>query len=113
MVTGRSRRKNLNDWARVIERLKTGNQKLIQVTKAPSVETPEGKIMRILSDMQWRGVLGIEEEVERIFNVQLDPDEVQAACDKLCNQGMLKQKPEAGDVFYRKGSPLGDDDLSD
>lgn len=113
VVTGRSRRRNLNDWAPVIERLKTGDQKLTPVPKAPGVDTLEGKIMRILSDMQWRGVLGIEEEIEESFKTELDPDEVQAACDKLSSQGLLKRRPESGDVYYRKCSPLGDDDLSD
>jgi len=112
-VTGRSRRRNLNDWAPVIERLKTGDQKLISVPKAPGVEALEGKIMGIMSDMQWKGVLGIEEEVEERFKTEVGPDEVQAACDKLCSQGLLVRKPEPGDVFYRKRSPLGDDDLSD
>jgi len=113
IVTGRSRKRNLNDWAPVIERLKMSGQKLIPIPKAPDIETLEGKIMRILSDMQWKGILGIEEEVETSFKTQLDLDEVQAACDKLCSQGLLKQRSEAGDVFYRKRSPLGDDDLSD
>jgi hypothetical protein len=112
-VTGHSRRRNINDWATVIERLKAGDQKLIQIPEAPTIETLEGKIMRILSDMQWKGALGIEDAVESSFNIQLDPDEVQAACDKLCSQGLLKQKTETGIVFYQKCSPLGNDNLSD
>jgi len=112
-VTGRSRKKNLNDWASVIERLNAGLQKLTSVPKNPSVDTLEGKIMKIMNDMQWRGLLGIEEEVEETFKTQLDPDEIQTACDKLSSQGSLRRRPEPGDVFYRKCSPLGDDDLSD
>jgi len=113
VMTGHSRRKNLNDWAPVIERLMAGNQKLLTLPKIPPPDALEGKIMRIQADMQWRGIFRVEEDVEESFSVKLDPDEVQAACDKLCDQGLLKRKEEAGDAFYRKCSPLGDDDLSD
>jgi hypothetical protein len=113
VVTGRSRRKNLNDWATVIDQLKKGTQKLIPLPKTPTADTLEGKIMRVQADMQWRGVLGLEEEVENNFNIKLEVDEVQASCDKLCGQGVLKQKLERGDQFYRKASPLGDNDLAD
>ena len=47
------------------------------------------------------------------FKVDLDPDEVQAVCDKLATQGVIKRYPDSsGDVFYRRASPLGEDDLS-
>jgi hypothetical protein len=113
-VTGRSRRKNLNDWAAVIKRLKAGEQKLVSIPKAPSVETLEGKTMLILADMQRKGLFTIEDEAETAFKVKLDSDDVQTPCEALASRGIVKREPDSsGGAFYRKLSPLGDDDLSD
>jgi hypothetical protein len=112
MLTGR-RRRNLDDWAVAIQNLKAGKQKLVSLPPAPSSDTLEGRIMRVLSDMQEKGVLTIEEQVETEFRVDTDPDAVQAACDKLASQGLLKRYPDpSGDVYYRRISPLGEEDLS-
>lgn len=112
-LSGRSRRKNLNDWATVIERLKTGKQKLIHLPKSPGPDTLDGKIIRVLADMQRKGIFEIEEEAENQFKVKLDPDEVQAACDRLSNGGLVKRIPDpSGDLYYQKRSPLGEDDLA-
>lgn len=105
--------KSLKDWALVIERLKSGNLELATLPQQPSIGTLEGKVARVLSDMQERGVLAIEDAVETEFKVDLDPDAVQAACDRLASTGLLKRRPvSGGDVFYRKTSPLGEEDLS-
>ena len=113
-LAGRSRRRNLNDWAPVIQRLKGGEQKLISIPKVPGVESLQGKVMLILADMQSKGLLTIENEVETAFKIKLDPDEVQTACDALVSQGLVKLEPSLkDDPFYRKASPLGDDDLAD
>ena len=107
------RGRNLNDWARVIDNIKSGKQRFVALPPSPSMETLEGKVMRVLSDMQEKGVLAIEEEVETEFKVVLDPDAVQAACEGLAARGALKRYPDpSGDVFYRRASPLGEDDLS-
>jgi hypothetical protein len=109
-LTGRSRRRNLNDWAAVIERLKAGDQRLIQLPKPPGAESLDGKIMIILADMQRKGVFEIEEEVEEQFKVKLDPDDVQAACTRLADSGLLEKIPDpSGDIYYKKRSPLGED----
>jgi hypothetical protein len=111
-LSGRSRRRNLDDWATVIERLKAGNQKIVQLPAAPSIDTVDGKIMRVLADMQRKGAFEIEEEVEAQFEVKLDPDDVQTACERLADSGLLEKFPDpSGDVYYRKHSPLGDDAL--
>jgi len=111
-LSGRSRRRNLNDWATVIERLKAGDQKLLQLPAVPETDTLDGKIMAILADMQKKGVFGIEQEVENQFKLKLDPDEVQAACERLAQSGLLERLPDpTGDTYYRKRSPLGDDSL--
>jgi hypothetical protein len=113
LLSGRSRRRNLNDWTRVIERLKTGDQKLIQLPKPPAAETPDGRIYLVLTDMQRKGVFEVKEEAEKRFGLKLDPDEVQAACDRLCNIGLLEKMPDSsGDIYYQKRSPLGEDELS-
>jgi hypothetical protein len=112
VLTGK-RKRNLNDWATIIQRLKTGTLNLITIPKAPPVDILEGKVARVLSDMQEKGVLTIVQEVEEKFKVSLDPDEVQAACDKLSEQGALDRFPDSsGEVYYRKRSPLGEDDFS-
>ena len=104
---------NLNDWATIIQRLNGGRLNLVAMPKAPSVDTLEGRIVLVLSDMQEKGVLEIEEDVEAKFKVDLDPDEVQSACDTLSKQGALDRFPDSsGDVFYRRRSPLGEDDFS-
>ena len=114
IVQGEERKgKGLKDWVPVIENLKAGRQKLVAIQAPPSLDTLEGKIVRVLSDMQEKGVMEIEEETEDQFKVDLDPDEVQAVCDKLATQGVIKRYPDSsGDVFYRRASPLGEDDLS-
>ncbi len=112
ILTGK-RKKNLNDWATIIQRQKTGNLDLVAVPKAPPIDTLEGKVVRVLSDMQEKGVFTIEQEVEEKFKVSLDPDQVQAACDKLAKEGALDRFPDSsGDVYYRRRSPLGEDDFS-
>ena len=112
VLTGK-RRKNLNDWAAVIQRLKTGNLNLLPTPKAPPIDTLEGKVVHVLSDMQEKGIFSIEEEVEEKFKISVDPDEVQAACDKLAEEGTLDRFPDSsGDTFYRRRSPLGEDDFS-
>ena len=111
-LSGRSRRRNLNDWALVIERLKAGNQKFIQLPKAPAADTLDGRIMIILADMQRKGTFEVEQEAENRFNVQLDPDDVEAACKRLARTGLIEEIPDtSGDLYYRKRSPLGDDTL--
>lgn len=108
----KSRGKGLNDWAPVIEKLKAGSLELVALPRQPSTDTLEGKIARVLSDMQEREVLTIEEAVEAEFKLDLDPDEVQAACDSLASTGFVKRRPDPTGVFYRKASPLGEEDLS-
>jgi hypothetical protein len=111
-LTGR-RKRNLNDWAPVIGGIKSGTQKLITLPNPPSTETLEGKVMHVMADMQEKGLFEIEESVEREYNVELDPDEVQAASDRLSSHHLLIRSPDpSGDVFYRRASPLGEDDFS-
>jgi hypothetical protein len=111
-LSGRSRRRNLNDWARVIERLKAGDQKLIQLPKPPGVESLDGKIMMVLADMQRKGIFEIEQEVEEQFKVKLDPDDVEATCARLTDRGLVEKMPDpSGDIYYKKRSPLGEDAL--
>ena len=114
IVQGEERkRKGSKDWVPVIENLKAGRQKLVTIPQPPPQDTLQGKIVSELSDMQEKGVMEIEKEVEDQFKVKLDPDEVQAACDGLASQGIVRRYPDSsGDVFYRRASPLGEDDLS-
>jgi hypothetical protein len=112
-ITGSSRRKNLNDWAPVIERLKAGQQKIAELPALPGRDSLEGRIVTILSDMQEKGLFTIEGEVEEQFNTELDPDEIEQACERLASQGLIERTNREGeDPFYRKVSPLGSDDLS-
>jgi hypothetical protein len=107
------RRKNLNDWAAVISGIKSGTQKIIDLPPAPSRDTLEGKILSVLGDMQEKGLLEIEEQTEEQFKLDLEPDDVEAACEKLVSLGLVDKIPDpSGDEFYKKRSPLGEDDLS-
>lgn len=68
--------------------------------------------MVILADMQKKGVFEIQQEVEEQFKLKLDPDNVQAACDRLVRSGLLQRMPNpSGDAYYQKRSPLGEDAL--
>ncbi len=112
-ISGASRRKNLNDWAKVIEKLKTKQLKIKPLPPAPGSDTLEGRVLGVLGDMQEKGLMTIETEVEERYKVDLDPDEVEGACEKLVAAGLiLKAVPRYEDLFYRKVSPLGADDLS-
>jgi hypothetical protein len=107
------RKKNLNDWADVIDGIKKGTQKLVELPPPPPTETLEGKIMHVLADMQEKGVLEIEEDVESEYKVDLEPDDVEDSCDRLASQRLLVRVPDSsGDTFYRRASPLGDEELS-
>jgi len=108
------RKKDLKDWAKVIQSLKSGKITIQKLPNAPpSIETLEGKILHVLGDMQEKGTFEIEEEVETEFKLDLDIDQIEEACEKLASLGLVDKDPDSsGDVFYRKRSPLGEDDLS-
>lgn len=112
-LVGGSRKKNLNDWAKVVEMLKAKQQRITLLPPAPSADTLEGRILAALGDMQDKGLLTIEDEVEERYGVDLDPDEVEAAIGRLVAAGLVRSlgAPKE-DPYYRKVSPLGDDDLS-
>lgn len=108
-LTGR-RKRNLDEWAPVIDRIKEGTQVFTALPAAPPTESLEGRVLHTMADMQEKGVLEIEEDVEGEYGVDLDPDQVQAACDLLSSKHLLRRSPASGgDVFYRRISPLGDD----
>jgi hypothetical protein len=112
-ISGASRRRNLNDWAKVIEKLKAKQLKIKPLPPAPGEDSLGGKVLVVLGDMQEKGLMTIESEAEEQYKVDLDPDDVEAALEKLVTAGLVV-KPSARyeDVYYRKASPLGEDDLS-
>jgi len=71
-------------------------------------------VLYILNDMQEKGIFEIQKGVEDTFKVEdIDPDKLDDACQKLASQGFLEViKDPSGDNFYKKRSPLGEDDLS-
>jgi len=112
-ITGGSRKRNLNDWGPVIERLKKGEQKVASLPPVPGKDTLEGKVLAVLGDMQEKGVLTIANQVGQRFKEEADSDHIQAACDTLVKSGFLVSTTEfKEDPFYRRISPLGADDLS-
>jgi hypothetical protein len=108
------RKKDLKDWAKVIQSLKSGKIMIQRLSNPPpSTDSLEGKILHVLGDMQEKGTFEIEEEVETEFKLDLDIDQIEQACEKLASLGLVIKNPDSsGDVFYRKRSPLGEDDLS-
>ncbi len=113
-VTGSSRRKNLNDWAPVIERLRAGEEKVSPMAAAPGESTLEGRVLHALDDMQEKGLLTLESELEDRYKVELEPEDVEAACEKLAAQGLVKKTSSKDEPpFYQKVSPLGEDSLGD
>jgi hypothetical protein len=112
-ITDTRRKRNLNDWAVVIQRLKSGEQKFAFLPPLPSPEkTLEGKVLYVLNDMQEKGVFRIEKEIEDQFKIDADPDEVEEACRKLVASGFIDVVKDPAENFYRRRSPLGEDDLS-
>lgn len=111
-LTGRSRRKNLSDWAAVITKLKAGKVKVVPLPATPDPDSLQGRILAVLGDMQEKGLFSIETEVENRYKADLDPDQVEQACNSLADSGLIKNvSPPKEDPFYRKISPLGEDDL--
>ncbi len=111
-MTGSSRKRNLNDWAKVIENLKAKKQRIIPLHPAPGGDSLEGRILGALGDMQEKGLMTLEAEVEERFGVDLDPDEVEEACSKLIAAGLIRNlAAPKEDPYYMKVSPLGADDL--
>jgi hypothetical protein len=108
------RKKDLKDWAKVITGLKDGTLKPRKPSSPPpSPDSLEAKIMHVMSDMQEKGVLEVEEETEKEFKLDLDPDQVETICEQLAQMGFLNKYPDkTGDSFYRMKSPLDEDDLS-
>lgn len=106
------RKKNLNDWAPVIEDLKSGKRKISVPSGIPGRDSLEGKIYHVLGDLQEKGPFEIERQVEKEFKIDLDPDEVQSACDKLVSMGLTEECGSNVLAAYRRISPLGKDDLS-
>lgn len=106
------RKKNLNDWAKLIDDLRTGKRKISIPATTPARDTLEGKIFYILGDLQEKGPLEIEEDVEEKFSLDLDPDDVQAACDRLAKDGLVLKNHSYGLETYKRISPLGKDDPS-
>jgi hypothetical protein len=112
-LTERSRKKNLSDWAEVIQKLKDGTLSPRKPVNMPESDSVEGQIYYIMGDMQTKGSLEIEEETEKKFEIELEPEEVETVCEKLASMGLLDKIPDpTGDSFYKKRSPLGEDDLS-
>ncbi len=103
------RKKNLNDWAQVIEGIKNGKISIKIPSYFPDKNSLEGRIIESLSDLQEKGIFEIESEIETRYKVDLDPDDVEKACNSLVSKGVLEKKEED---FYRLPSPLGMDDLS-
>ncbi len=111
-VTGGSRVKNLDDWKPVIERLMAGKQTIIQLPPLPAEETDQGRVIRVMGDMQEQGILTLTDRVNKEFMSELDFDGIQAACEELVKTGLLERTNSlADDPFYRRKSPLGEDDL--
>ena len=107
-ITG-GRKKNLNDWSKIIEDLQNGKVKIKIPSWLPDKNSLEGRIIDTLADLQEKGIFEIEKEIETRFKIDLDPDQVETACNSLVSKGILEKKAED---FYRLPSPLGIDDLS-
>lgn len=100
-------KKNLADWAEVIQSLKAGMLELRSIPEPPSKDSLEGKVALVMGDMQEKGLFEIQEEVESRFKVDLDPDELERACENLVSKGYLIKEPDStGDDFYRKAPPF-------
>ncbi len=113
-ITGGSRKKNLNDWAPVILRLKERTQKFTALPSAPDPASLEGRIYHQLGDFEERGPLTIENEIEKRYNIELEPDDVEAACEKLVAQGLIAKTSVSGEApYYVRVSALGEDSLDD
>lgn len=112
-LTERDRKKNLSDWADVIQKLQDGTLSPREPSSLPQSDSTEGRIYYVMGDMQSKGTFEIEEETEKHFAIELEPDEVEAACEKLVSMGLIEKISDpSGDSFYKRRSPLGEDDLS-
>jgi hypothetical protein len=107
------RKKNLSDWALVIQKLQSGEISIASPASIPDANSSlEGKVLAVLSDMQEKGVLQIENEVDKQYEIDTDPDQIEKACNALVSLGLVDIVKDSAENFYRKRSPLGEDDLS-
>lgn len=114
VVSGGSEKRNVNDWANVIEKLKAGEEVIAPAGAAPDEKTLDGQVLLALEDMQEKGLLTLESELEARYNLDLEPEDVQAACDRLIEEGKVKNTAAKDEPpFYQKVSPLGADSLED
>src|SRR5437667_12187889 len=93
-MTGK-RSRNLDDWARTMERLRKGKLSLISLPEAPGLDTLEGQVLRVLSDSQEKGILTIGHLVEDAFKIELDPNQVKVASEKLTSAGLVKRRRDS------------------
>ena len=69
--------------------------------------------MHFLADMQEKGLIEIEEAVEGDYGFAWARDEVLGACAALTSKNVLhRSQDQGGDAYYRRASPLGEDDYS-
>jgi hypothetical protein len=112
-LTERDRKKSLADWAGIIQRLKDGTLSPHKPINLPQRDSIEGRIYTILGDMQTKGSIQLEEEAEKRFGIELEPEEVETAFGNLVSLGLVERIADpSGDSFYKMRSPLGEDDLS-
>lgn len=112
-LTGRGRKRNLSDWASVLNKLKNGSISINLPSSLPTKGSLEERILYVLGDMQTKGSIEIEEEAEKQSGQDLDSDDVESSCERLVSMGLVdKIVDPSGDNFYKKRSLLGENDLS-
>lgn len=118
-TTGK-RNQNLNDWADIIMRLKSGEfaqriaTEIERRMSEPPGETLAGKVLYILGDLQTKGVFEIWSELKARFEgydleFDLDSDKIEIACEDLFEHNWTAKITEGNmPPAYRKKPPLGE-----
>lgn len=110
---GKSKRINLTDWATAIGKITGGASffapKLPDYSSIGQDDVIAQTIIKVLSDLQEKGLYEIEHEIERDhyeIGQEIDSDELRSKCDSLVKGGILSVD-ETGE-FYWIRSPIED-----
>ena len=95
---------NINDWESKIHHLSTAQVMVAQeINSAMHSAEPRSvptKILGVLNDGEWKGLIQIERELREQYGTEIDIDELETQCNKLVTEKIL-ERDKIGE-FYRK-----------
>lgn len=98
-------RNGIDQWVQLIEKAATSDE--VEPPKMneglePNVDSGELKlhVLEELEDMQWKGFFQIEKDIEEKYGGSINPDSLEATCDRLVKEKLIEQDKYGH--FFRK-----------